>query len=73
MKDQVYRTFAPKLAQLKRRISTAIRTVRQEVLNSARVNLENLSHAVIRESDGLMEHQWNSIRGSLLEPQSHTK
>lgn len=56
VKDKVFETSVSNITQLKRRITTAIRSVTQEMLNNVWRNLENRFHAIIRESGGHIEH-----------------
>lgn len=65
VKEQVYRTSVPDSAKLENRILKGIRTVRQGVLRSIRINLKSWLHAVIQEYGGHMEHQWSSNKTTL--------
>ena len=56
VKDMVYRTPCRNVTQLKRRITTAVRTISGEVLGNVWRNLKERLNAVIREDGGHVEN-----------------
>ena len=56
VKDKVYSTRVPNVTQLKRRITSAIRSVHAEVLENVWKNLDERLNEVVRQNGGHIEH-----------------
>lgn len=56
VKDKVYSTRVPNVTQLKRRITSAIRSVHAEVLQNVWKNLDERLNEVVRQNGGHIEH-----------------
>ena len=52
----MFKTPVNDLTQLKRRVTQAIRSITQEMIDKVRKNLENRLDAIIRENGGHIEH-----------------
>ncbi len=55
MKDKVCETPVQNLTQLKRRVTQAVRSLTQEMLQNVWQTLENRLYAIIRENKGHIE------------------
>lgn len=62
LKDQVYRISVLKLSKLKRRITTAMKTITQGFFFSAWIYVEKQLRFHFRESGGHIQHRWVHLK-----------